>query len=500
MKIYSKRYILALDQGTTSSRAVLVDKKGTIFAAARKEFKQIFPQPGWVEHDPIEIWASQYEVARDVINNNGVDTTAIAGIGITNQRETTVVWDRSTGRPLYNAIVWQDRRTSEFCDELKHRGLTETIRQKTGLLIDAYFSATKLNWILDNITGARALAEKGQLAFGTIDTWLIWNLTKGKVHVTDATNASRTMLFNIHSLTWDDALLDIFNIPPSVLPEVKSNSEIYAQTATGVFSSALPICGIAGDQQAALFGQMCIKKGMIKNTYGTGCFMIMNTGDAPVLSENNLLTTLAWVMGNNATYALEGSIFIGGAVVQWLRDGLKIIKESKEVEELARAAKDNGGVYLVPAFTGLGAPHWDPYARGTIVGITRGTTQSHIARAALESIAYQTKDVLDAMTADSHIPAKELRVDGGASINRLLMQFQADILGIKVIRPNILETTAMGAGFLAGLAVGFWENLDEVNMLWQKNTEFIPNPDKDTVQKWLNNWKEAVNRSKNWSR
>ena len=353
---------------------------------------------------------------------------------------------------------------------------------------------------MDNITGARALAEKGQLAFGTIDTWLIWNLTKGNVHVTDATNASRTMLFNIHSLTWDDALLDIFNVPPSVLPDVKSNSEIYAETATGVFNSALPICGSAGDQQAALFGQMCVKAGMIKNTYGTGCFMIMNTGDAPVISENNLLTTLAWVIGNNVTYALEGSIFIGGAVVQWLRDGLKIIKESKEVEELARAAKDNGGVYLVPAFTGLGAPHWDPYARGTIVGITRGTTHSHIARAALESIAYQTKDVLDAMTADSQIPAKELRVDGGASINRLLMQFQADILGIKVIRPNILETTAMGAGFLAGLAVGFWENLDEINMLWQKDTEFLPNPDKDTVQKWLDNWKEAVNRSKNWSR
>ncbi|MDF1590398.1 MAG: glycerol kinase GlpK [Desulfobacterales bacterium] len=500
MKNFNKRYILALDQGTTSSRAVLIDKRGTIFATAQKEFKQLFPQPGWVEHDPFEIWTSQVEVARDVIRNNGVDTNAIAGVGITNQRETTVVWDRSTGRPLYNAIVWQDRRTSEFCDELKHRGLTETIRQKTGLLIDAYFSATKLKWILDNVIGARVLAEKGRLAFGTIDTWLIWNLTGGKIHATDATNASRTMLFNIHSLTWDDALLDIFNIPPSVLPEVKSSSEIYAETAAGVFNAALPICGIAGDQQAALFGQMCVKAGMIKNTYGTGCFMIMNTGDAPVVSENNLLTTLAWVMGGKATYALEGSIFIGGAVVQWLRDGLKIIKESKEVEELARAAKDNGGVYLVPAFTGLGAPHWDPYARGTIVGITRGTTQSHIARAALESIAYQTKDVLDAMTADSHIPAKELRVDGGASINRLLMQFQADILGIKVIRPNILETTAMGSGFLAGLAVGFWESLDEINLLRQKDTEFLPGLDKDIVQPWLDNWKEAVNRSKNWSR
>lgn len=494
----NKKYILSLDQGTTSSRAVLIDKRGTIFAAAQKEFKQIFPQPGWVEHDPVEIWASQYEVARDVIKNNGVDSNAIAGIGITNQRETTVVWDRSTGRPLYNAIVWQDRRTAEFCDELKNRGLIETIRQKTGLLIDPYFSATKLKWILDNTTGARALAEKGQLAFGTIDTWLVWNLTQGNVHVTDATNASRTMLFNIHSLTWDDALLDIFNVPQSVLPEVKSSSEIYAETATGVFNSALPIGGIAGDQQAALFGQMCVKEGMIKNTYGTGCFMIMNTGDAPVISENNLLTTLAWVIGNKVTYALEGSIFIGGAVVQWLRDGLKIIKESNEVEELAREVKDNGGVYLVPAFTGLGAPHWDPYARGTIFGITRGTTHKHIARAALESIAYQTKDVLDAMTADSQIPAKELRVDGGASINRLLMQFQADILGIKVIRPNILETTAMGAAFLAGLAVGFWENIDKINMLWQKNTEFLPNLDKDIVQTWLDNWKEAVNRSKNW--
>ncbi len=351
---------------------------------------------------------------------------------------------------------------------------------------------------MDNITGARVLAEKGQLAFGTIDTWLVWNLTKGSVHVTDATNASRTMLFNSHSLTWDDALLDIFNVPQSILPDVKSSSEIYGETAQGVFKSALPICGVAGDQQAALFGQMCVKEGMIKNTYGTGCFMIMNTGETPVISENNLLTTLAWVIGNKVTYALEGSIFIGGAVVQWLRDGLKIIKESKEVEALAREAKDNGGVYLVPAFTGLGAPHWDPYARGTIFGITRGTTQSHIARAALESIAYQTKDVLDAMTADSQIQAKELRVDGGASINRLLMQFQADILGIKVIRPNILETTAMGAGFLAGLAVGFWENIDQINMLWQKNTEFLPNLDKDIVQKWLDSWKEAVNRSKNW--
>ncbi len=494
-----KRYVISLDQGTTSSRAVLIDKTGKIFATAQKEFRQIFPQPGWVEHDPLEIWDSQYKVARDVIIKNGIDIKAIAGIGITNQRETTIVWDRSTGKPLYNAIVWQDRRTSEFCDELKNRGLTEMIRQKTGLLIDAYFSATKLKWILDNITGARARAEKGELAFGTIDTWLIWNLTKGNVHVTDATNASRTMLFNIHSLTWDDTLLDIFKIPQSVLPDVKSSSEIYAETATGVFKSALPICGIAGDQQAALFGQMCVKEGMIKNTYGTGCFMIMNTGDTPVISENNLLTTLAWVIGNKATYALEGSIFIGGAVVQWLRDGLKIIKKSKEVEDLAREEKDNGGVYFVPAFTGLGAPHWDPYARGTIIGITRGTTQSHIARAALESIAFQSKDVLDAMTADSQIPVRELRVDGGASNNRFLMQFQADILGIKVIRPSILETTALGAGFLAGLAVGFWENIEVINMLWQKNTEFLPNLDKNMVQARLENWTEAVSRSKNWS-
>jgi len=496
----NRRYILALDQGTTSSRAVLVNKQGTLSAASQQEFKQIYPQPGWVEHDPVEIWTSQYEVARNVIKNNGFDANAIAGIGITNQRETTVVWDRSTGRPLYNAIVWQDRRTSEFCDELKQRGLAETIRQKTGLLIDAYFSASKLKWILDKVPDARALAEKGKLAFGTIDTWLIWNLTGGKVHVTDATNASRTMLFNIHSRTWDDALLDIFNVPRSVLPEVKGNSEIYAETAPGVFESALPICGSAGDQQAALFGQMCIKTGMIKNTYGTGCFMIMNTGTAPVLSRNNLLTTLAWIIGTEAVYALEGSIFIGGAVVQWLRDGLHFIKESKEVEKLASAAEDNGGVYLVPAFTGLGAPHWDPYARGTILGITRGTTRSHIARAALESIAYQSKDVLDAMTADSQIPAKELRVDGGASINRLLMQFQADILGIKVVRPVILETTAIGAGFLAGLAVGFWESLDEIELLRQKDKEFLPNPDKDLVKTWLDNWKKAVNRSKNWSR
>ncbi len=497
--INRKKYILSLDQGTTSSRSVLIDKKGNISAAAQKEFKQIYPQPGWVEHDPVEIWTSQYNVAQDVIQKNGTDSDAIAGIGITNQRETTVVWDRSTGKPLYNAIVWQDRRTSELCDELKHQGLTETIQQKTGLLPDAYFSATKLKWILDNIIGARAKAEQGELAFGTIDTWLIWNLTMGKVHVTDATNASRTMLFNIHTLTWDDDLLDIFNIPKSVLPDVKSNSEVYGETGKGIFNSALPICGSAGDQQAALFGQMCIKEGMIKNTYGTGCFIMMNTGNTPIPSKNNLLTTLAWVIEKNITYALEGSIFIGGAVVQWLRDGLKIIKESKDVEKLAREVEDSDGVYLVPAFTGLGAPHWDQYARGTIVGITRGTTHSHIARAALESIAYQTKDVLDAMVADSQILAKELRVDGGASVNRLLMQFQADILNIKVIRPQILETTAIGAGFFAGLAIGFWENIDMINTLWQRDKVFYPNYEEDIIQKRLNRWKEAVNRSKNWS-
>ncbi len=496
----NRRFILALDQGTTSSRALLIDKKGHICVIAQKEFGQIYPRPGWVEHDPMEIWSSQYEVAIEVIKKMGISSDSIAGIGITNQRETTIVWDRDSGKPLSNAIVWQDRRTSDYCDELKKSSLLARIQQKTGLLPDAYFSATKVKWILDNITGAREKAEKGQLVFGTVDTWLIWKLTNGKVHATDATNASRTMLFNIHDLAWDNELLDIFTVPLSMLPEVKSSSEIYGETATDIFGSSIPICGVAGDQQAALFGQMCTKEGMIKNTYGTGCFIVMNTGNKPIFSKNGLLSTLAWVYDKKPTYALEGSIFIGGAVVQWLRDGLKIIDDSTEVEALAEKVTDNGGVYLVPAFTGLGAPYWDQYARGTIVGITRGTTDGHIARAALESIAYQTKDVLDAMIADSQIETKELRVDGGASANRLLMQFQSDILGIRVVRPKILETTAMGAGFFAGLAVGFWQSIDAINTLWQVDAEFCPTLDKGLTETWLLDWKEAVNRSAKWSK
>ena len=496
----TKHYILALDQGTTSSRALLIDRKGRICALAQKEFDQVFPEPGWVEHDPMEIWQSQYDVVKEVMSTMDSGSGSISGIGITNQRETTIVWDRHSGIPLCNAIVWQDRRTADMCDELAQKGLTERIQQKTGLLPDAYFSSTKVKWILDNVEGARAKAEMGDLAFGTVDTWLIWNLTGGSLHATDASNASRTMLFNITDMAWDPDLLDIFTIPDSMLPEIKSNSEIYGHTTTDLFDVPLPICGVAGDQQAALFGQMCISEGMIKSTYGTGCFIMMNTGEKPIFSKNNLLTTIAWIYGNTITYALEGSIFIGGAVVQWLRDGLKIIRDSSDIESLAGKAEDNGGVYLVPAFTGLGAPYWDPYARGMIIGITRGTTDGHIARAALESIAYQTKDVLDAMLADSHIVAKELRVDGGASANHLLMQFQSDILGLDVIRPKILETTAMGAGFLAGLASGFWQSIEEINSLWQEDTIFHPNLDSDSVEIMLRDWKRAVSRSREWSR
>jgi glycerol kinase len=460
-----KKYILVLDQGTTSSRALLIDKKGHLCAMARKEFRQIYPQPGWVEHDPMEIWSSQYTVAKDVLKKSGVNASSVAGIGITNQRETTIVWDRDSGRPIFNAIVWQDRRTSEYCDALKRRGLTNLIQKKTGLVPDAYFSATKIKWILDHIEGARSRAKKGQL-----------------------------------DLTWDNNLLNIFTVPQSMLPQVKSSSEIYGETEARIFGTAIPIAGVAGDQQAALFGQMCHREGMIKNTYGTGCFMMMNTGHKPIKSKNNLLTTLAWVRDNKPTYALEGSIFIAGAVVQWLRDGLGIIKNSSDVENLARQASDNGGVYLVPAFTGLGAPHWDQYARGIIIGITRGTTSAHIARAALESIAYQTKDVLDAMTADSAIKARELRVDGGATVNSLLMQFQSDILGLKVVRPKISESTAMGAGFLAGLAVGFWPSIKVVQSLWQKDLEFSPHFKQAMIDKWLCNWKAAIGRTRNWSK
>jgi len=493
------KYILAVDQGTTSSRALLFDKAGNVTAAAQKEFRQIFPKPGWVEHDPQKIWSSQYDVMKKVVKNSVPDVNEIAGIGITNQRETTLVWDRKTGKPLYNAIVWQDRRTADYCESLKNDGLAETIRQKTGLVIDAYFSASKLKWILDNIDGARRKAENGELAFGTVDSWLIWKMTDGRVHVTDISNASRTMLYNIHNLSWDDELLDIFNIPYSLLPNVRSSSEIYGTTAPALFGIPIPVSGAAGDQQAALFGQMCTTEGMIKNTYGTGCFMMMNTGGKHISSKNNLLTTIAWQYQQKVTYALEGSVFIAGAAVQWLRDGLKIIKSSEEIEALAEKAEDNGGVYFVPALTGLGAPHWDQHARGTILGITRGTTNSHIARAALESIAYQTKDVLDAMAADAHIEAAELRVDGGASINRFLMQFQADILDFKVTRPQVLETTAIGAAFFAGLAVGFWEDITEINKIWKKDIDFLPNPDSAKIKIWLQKWHEAVNRSKNWA-
>jgi len=448
-------YILALDQGTTSSRSMIFDQHGNIKSIAQKEFKQIFPQPGWVEHDADEIWSTQFGTMAEAVAKAGITMKQIAGIGITNQRETTVVWERSTGKPVYHAIVWQDRRTATYCDELREAGNAKTIQEKTGLIIDAYFSATKLKWILDNVPGARAKAENGELAFGTIDTWLVWKLSNGNVHVTDVSNASRTMLLNIHTCQWDDELLKLFNIPKSVLPEVKPSSKIYGVTGNIFPDSKLPIAGIAGDQQAALFGQMCTQPGMVKNTYGTGCFMLMNTGTKAITSKNNLLTTIAWQIDGKTEYALEGSVFIAGAVVQWLRDGLKIIRNSKEVESLAQQVKDSEGVYIVPAFAGLGAPHWNQYARGTIFGLTRGSSNAHIARAALDSIAYQTFDVLKSMEADSGISIAELRVDGGATINNSLMQFQSDILNTKVVRPKITETTALGAAYLAGLAVGY---------------------------------------------
>jgi glycerol kinase len=485
------KYILALDQGTTSSRAIIFDHMGLPVVSARKEFTQIFPQPGWVEHDPDEIWSSQAGVASEALARAGIDSSHIMAIGITNQRETTIVWNRKSGKPLCNAIVWQDRRTSEFCDQLRKDGLEEVITRKTGLIIDAYFSATKLRWILDNIPGARSMADRGELAFGTVDSWLIWNLTAGRLHVTDVTNASRTMLFNIHTLEWDDELLRIFNIPVSLLPEVRSSSEILGHTE-GIYSSPVPVAGTAGDQQAALFGQMCIEQGMVKNTYGTGCFMMMNTGTTPVMSGNRLLTTVAWKIGDRTDYALEGSIFIAGAVVQWLRDGLGIISGSGEVEELASGVHGSEGVYFVPAFAGLGAPHWNQGARGTITGLTRGTTAAHIARAALESIAYQTHDVLLAMQNDSNQTIKELRVDGGATVNNLLMQFQADILQADVVRPRITEITALGAAYLAGLATGYWSSVDEIKSQWQVDRTFSPlmNPRETGIL--LSGWHRAV--------
>jgi glycerol kinase len=494
-----EQYILALDQGTTSSRAIVFDHKGQIRSVAQKEFTQIFPQPGWVEHDPNEIWSTQAGVAAEATAKMGINGTNIKAIGITNQRETTIVWDRNTGKPIYNAIVWQDRRTAAFCDELKNKGLADLVRSKTGLVIDAYFSGSKVRWILNNVPGARAKAEAGELAFGTVDSWLVWQFTRGKVHATDVTNACRTMLFNIRTLEWDDDLLKIFNIPKSMLPEVKQSSEIYGETATTIFASKIPIAGIAGDQHAALFGQMCIDNGMVKNTYGTGCFMLMNIGKSFIESKNNLLTTIAWKIDDKTYYAFEGSIFIAGAVVQWLRDGLGVIKTSAEVEKLALSEPGTGGVYFVPAFAGLGAPYWDPEARGTIVGLTRGATAGHIARAALQSIAYQTMDVLKAMEADAGVPIRELRVDGGATANNLLMQFQANLLQCKVIRPNVVETTALGAAYLAGLAVGYWKSQDEIRELWQAERIFEPIADSPEVQKGVAGWKRAIRAAQAWS-
>ena len=490
-----EKYILALDQGTSSSRAIVFDKYGQTKAVSQKEFTQIFPKPGWVEHNPMEIWSSQASVIAEAITSIDINGLNIAAIGITNQRETTIVWDAETGEPVYNAIVWQDRRTSEFCDCLKRDGRTDLIRSKTGLIIDAYFSATKILWILENVPGARNRADEGKLRFGTVDTWLIWMLTRGEVHVTDVTNASRTMLFNIHTLEWDKELLTLFGIPESMMPEVKSSSEVYGYTKTTLFAHEVPIAGIAGDQQAALFGQMCTEPGSVKNTYGTGCFMLMNSGERPIMSSNNLLTTIAWKIGDTVNYALEGSIFVAGSVVQWLRDGLGIIRSSAEVEALAASVPDNGGVYFVPALTGLGAPHWDQYAKGSIYGLSRGSTAAHIARAALEGIAFQTMDIVNAMQRDAGVTLKELKVDGGASRNNLLMQFQADILGTSVIRPIVTETTALGAAYLAGLAVGYWESIDHIKSQWGVEMEFKPEASQETVAELKAGWADAISRT-----
>ncbi|MDR3716312.1 MAG: glycerol kinase GlpK [Puia sp.] len=494
------QYILALDQGTTSSRAILFNHAGEPVNLAQKEFRQSYPQPGWVEHDPEEIWSSQYGVLAEVMAKKNIDSRQIAAIGITNQRETALVWERDTGRPVYPAIVWQDRRTAAFCDQLKARGLSPMIQEKTGLVIDAYFSATKLKWILDEVPGVRARAEKGELAFGTVDSWLVWKLTAGNLHVTDVTNASRTMLLNIHTCEWDAALLALFGIPPSLLPAVRSSGEVYGNSSEHITPGAgIPIAGIAGDQQAALFGQLCTQPGMVKNTYGTGCFMLMNTGDQAVVSRNNLLTTVAWKLNGRVEYALEGSIFIAGAVVQWLRDGLHMIRSSPEVEKLAVQVADTDGVFFIPAFAGLGAPHWNQYARGSLFGITRGTTHAHIARAALESIAYQTYDVLKAMEADSGIGIKELRVDGGATANDLLMQFQSDILQVPVIRPTVYETTALGAAYLAGLAIGYWNNVEELQKQWQVDRTFTPAMKANKASELLRGWQRAVKAAIVWA-
>ncbi len=491
----SEKYILSLDQGTTSSRAIIFNQKGNICSIAQKEIKQIFPTPGWVEHSPVEIWASQLSVATEAIAKFGIHPDQIASIGIANQRETTIIWSRKTGKPIYNAIVWQDHRTATICDKLIEEGYGNTVKQKTGLELDAYFSATKIAWILDNVAGARQRAENGELAFGTVDSWLIWNLTNGTSHLTDVSNASRTMLFNIHTLEWDDELLNIFNIPKKLLPTVKPNSGIFAHTAQKLISSKIPICGVAGDQQAAMFGQLCIKKGMVKNTYGTGCFLMLNTGNKPVFSNNKLITTIAWHINNEVTYALEGSVFVAGAVIQWMRDEMNFIKKASEVEMLAAKVTDNGGVYFVPAFTGLGAPYWRQHAKGLIYGISRGTSKAHIARAAIESIAYQSYDVIKAMEKDINENVVYLRADGGASINSMLMQFQADILGITVERPEIQETTALGVAYMAGLAIGYWKNMDELSSQWCIDRAFTPLMHKNEVSKLIDNWHIAIEKA-----
>ena len=493
------KYILALDQGTTSSRAVVFDKKGNIVSVAQKEFTQIFPKPGWVEHDATEIWSTQAGMAAEAMTKKGIEGSDIAAIGITNQRETAVVWDKKTGAPIYNAIVWQDKRTADFCDALKKAGKADLIREKTGLVIDSYFSATKVKWILDNVDGARERAEAGELAWGTIDSWLIWKMTQGKLHITDVTNASRSLIFNINTMAWDDQLLALFTIPKSMLPQVKQSSEVYGHTTPNFLASKIPIAGIAGDQQAALFGQMCTQKGMVKNTYGTGCFMLMNIGNKPTPSKNNLLTTVAWQINGKTTYALEGSVFIAGAVVQWLRDSLKIIKKSSDVEQLANTVTDSQGVYFVPSFAGLGAPYWNQQAQGTIFGLTRGSTDAHIARAALEAIAYQTMDILKAMEADSGISIKELRVDGGATVNDMLMQFQADVLNTITVRPKVIETTVMGAAYLAGLAVGFWKNQEEIQEIWQSDIHFKPTEKRKKVDDGIKGWYKAINALQQWT-
>jgi glycerol kinase len=493
-----QKYILSLDSGTTSNRAILFNQSGKIIDVAQKEFEQLYPKPNWVEHRPDNIWRTQLKVAQDVLKNKGISAEQISGIGITNQRETTIVWNRESGEPVYNAIVWQDRRTSNICDQLIKQGFEKKVTQKTGLVIDAYFSGTKIKWILDNIEGARDLANAGKLAFGTVDTWLIWKLTGGKIHITDVTNASRTMLFNIHNLKWDEELLKLLDIPFSILPEVKSSSEIYGNTKSEFFGKEIPIAGIAGDQQAALFGQMCTEKGMVKNTYGTGCFVVMNTGENPIFSKHKLLSTIAWQINGKVTYAIEGSIFIGGAVVQWLRDQLGIIQTAADIEELANQVADSNGVAFVQGFVGLGAPHWDQYATGAILGLSRGAGKAHIARAALEAIAFRSLEVIETMVKDSNIQVDELRVDGGAAVNNLLMQIQADALQKKVVRPKVTETTALGAAYLAGLATGYWKSVDELKKQWQVDEIFYSKMDEEKFQTVINNWKKAVERSKNW--